>query len=326
MSTKTGGEDEGLAKLRALVAALTRTNEAMEQHNETLDSESNTLAELEDTVEEKVDDVEEKLEKARADIETAHDDAVEEIDDVVAAARAGVDDTLADAVKDIDRAETRFIDAAQDAGDELDQDHGDLRDQGFVGLAADLDVVEQVLKQAATEMDGSGDSFEGAVQADGTEVARELGEAEAKVETAAASTQNEQKEIETQAGSEGESFGDMGTAFDSAVDTLFDGIETGYDSLDDEVEDAAKSFVDMVRAAVKAEATEIEAEIGTEIQQPTAAVLDPAAVTYLAHVVVAEAAVGAVIETGEAMEKTVDNLMVCKDVCDTIRETLAAME
>src|SRR4029450_5666986 len=119
------GEDEGLAKFRDLVAALTRTINTMEQHNESLDTESSKLSDLEDTTEEKLEDVEEKLDKGKDDLESAHDEAVEEIDDLAGAARDGVNDTLADAVEAIDAAEERFGTAVQSASDDLEQGHSD---------------------------------------------------------------------------------------------------------------------------------------------------------------------------------------------------------
>ena len=324
MATQTG-EDEGVAKFRELVTNLTRTVKDMKDHNETLETESGALAELEDTTEDKIEDVEDKLEKAQGELQTAHDDAVEEIDDVVAAARAGVSDTLSDVVKDIDAAEERFKGAAQEAESELDQEHTELSEQGFSGLEADLDVVEEVLKRSNTEMDGSGDAFEQAVGDDGAEVDRELGDTEAKVDEAVGETRREQEEVETQAREDGESFADMGSAFLQACDTLFGEMATSYAGLDGEVQEDAKGLVQSIRNSVKAEAEALQTATGTHLEEPVGAFIDPNAPTYLAQVDVAEAATRGVIATGTELEKTVDNLLVCKDVCEVIKEALAEL-
>jgi hypothetical protein len=118
----------------------------------------------------------------------------------------------------------------------------------------------------------------------------------------------------------------MGGVFVSSCETLFGEMSAAYDDLDDDVEDAASSLEESVRKSVQAEADEIEAEIGTSLQQPTEAVLEPDAPNYLKQVGAAEEAVRGVIETGQEMEKTVDNLLVCKDVCDLIKETLAQLD
>jgi hypothetical protein len=229
-------------------------------------------------------------------------------------------------MKAIDAAEERFKAAARAADETLSEEHSDLGEQGFSGLAADLDVVEQLLGQARTEMDAAGDGFEQAVEADAQEVERELADTEAKVDAAAAETRREQEEAETQAREDASSFETMGGVFVSSCETLFGEMSAAYDEFDDDVEDAASSLDESVRKSVQAEADEIEAEIGTSLQQPTEAVLDPDAPNYLKQVGAAEEAVRGVIETGQEMEKTVDNLLVCKDVCDLIKETLAQLD
>ena len=324
MATQSS-EDEGLAKFRDLVAALTRTINTMEQHNESLDTESSNLSELEDTTEEKLEDVDEKLEKGKDDLETAHDEAVEEIDDLVAAAGEGVNDTLADAIKAIDAAEERFGTALKSATDDLEEGHSDLKDRGFSGLASDLDAVEQALKQAGTDMDGSGNTFEQAVQADGAEVEKELDEAEAKVDAAAGETRRELQEVTTRASEDGDSFDGMGTTLAAACESVFGAMESAYDELNSDVQDDMKGMVNSIRGTVKMEAGEIEEEVGTKMTQPTDAIEDTDVPTFLAQAGVADAAVQGVIATGAEMEKTVDNLLVCQEVCDTIKDTLAAM-
>jgi DNA repair exonuclease SbcCD ATPase subunit len=320
-----GGEDEGLSKFRELVSALTRAVNSMQEHNETLDTESSNLSDLEDTAEDTLGDVEEKLEEGKDDLESAHDEAVEEIDDLVGVARAGVTDTLADAVEAIDGAEERFNGAAQSAADELDEGHSALSEEGFAGLSSDLDVVEQALKQASTDMDGAGNTFEQAAQADASEVERELDEAEAKVVTATAETQRELQEVEAQAREDGQSFDDMGTAFASACETVFGEIDSSYDELDADVQDDAKGLVESIRKSVQDEAGEIEDAIGTHMKEPCETAVEVDAPVFLAQVEVAEAAVQGVIATGEDMKKTVDNLLVCQDVCDVIKDVLESV-
>jgi chromosome segregation ATPase len=320
-----GSEDEGLQKFRDLVAALTRTNNTMDQHNKSLDTESEKLSDLEGTAEKRLDDVEEALEKDKDDLDTAADEAVEEIDDLVGVAHEGATDTLADAIKDIDAAEARFGTALKSAGDDLDEGHADLKDRGFSALASDLDVVEQVLQQADKDMDTSGNTFEKAVHTDGAEVDKELDETEGKVNQAAGETRRELEEVKAKAGEHAESFDGMATALAAACETVFGDVEGDYGDLDGDVRDDVKGMVESIRKSAKEEADEIEEEVGTQMTQPTATIVDTDVPTFLAQADVAEAAVKGVIATGAEMEKTVDNLLVCKEVCDVIKDTLAAM-
>jgi hypothetical protein len=117
----------------------------------------------------------------------------------------------------------------------------------------------------------------------------------------------------------------MGTTRASACETVFGAMESAYDELDGDVQEEMKGLADSIRGSIKTEADEIEEEVGTQLTQPTDTIKETDVPTFLAQVDVADAAVKGVIATGEEMEKTVDNLLVCQQVCDVIKDVLAAL-
>ncbi len=321
-----GGRDEGVAKFEALIAKLKTTIDTMQDHIETVEGHASALDDLEDTVDSRVSDVETDLREALQELETARDEAVAEIDEVATAARAASDERLQAAVQSIDAAEGRFGQAVATASGSLDENAGELRDEGFGVLGGDLDVVEAGLTEDKTETDTAVDTFESGVQGEGQEFQQALADTGAKVVEATTATATEQTEIVAKSDASTSTFESEGTEFAQQCSTVYDGAETKYGEVGEAVATDAQTFVEMVRDEFKAMANAVDTEIATQIEEPVDTLLDVDADLYSAELDVVAAFIAAVEATGTKLDPVVTNLQTCQEVCDVIKEVLKAME
>jgi hypothetical protein len=323
--TPTGGRDEGVASFEQLIAKLKGAIDRMQENVETVEGHASALDELEDTVEERVGAVSEALEEELTELGTARDQAVEEIDDVAAAARAAADERLQEAVQSIDAAETRFEGSANAAGTALDDSAGELREEGFSVLGADLDVVEQGLNDDKAATDSAVDAFEAGVQGEGQEFQQALADTGAKVDEASTATAAEQTEIVAKSDEATRTFETEGTEFGQQCTSVYEAVETRYDGVDTAVAADQKTFVEMVRDELKATADAVQSEIASQLEGPVDTLLEVDADLYMAELDVVAAQVAAVQATAARFDPIVTNLETCKEVCDVVQGVIDAV-
>jgi gas vesicle protein len=317
-------QDDGVDKLRAMVARLQEYAQQVKQHTGTIESVREKLDEADDEAEDELGQLKEEVEAVQEELNDSESAALNEVWDLTGEAREIAHERLPEARQELTAAGDKFEEKVEEEGKELDSARQDLVTDGFEVADAASAAAEAELGQDRQEVEAAFATFREGVAESKKNLQDAVTDMVAKVAEATAKVTEREAALETEAKDSAEAFENKGAEFTGRLDKVSTAAGTLYDGVDEAVDTTVDTVEAMVESALKASADwagEAGAQLGTSAEQ--------ASTGQAGHQSELETLDSALTNTGgleTAFEKLSNDLRRCAKVVDVIDQLLDAMK